>query len=171
MDIRCPHCGKKQTLSVAKLNASGGVVICPQCVSEFTVDVSNLPLEQAENPAPAASAPRRGFAFCPNCGNALPAKGLNFCPFCGVQLSMAETAEPAEPEPQEQPQSTPAAPVRQPQNAKPESTLTALPFVNAQHFAEHRHQPASLRFRLVAWAVIAALLALFVLMVWKGNAQ
>lgn len=167
MDIRCPHCGKKQTLSVAKLNASGGVVICPQCVSEFTVDVSNLPLEQTEKPAPAA-APHHGFAFCPNCGNALPAKGLNFCPFCGVQLAIAETAEP---EPKEQPQPTPVAPARQPKEAKRESTLTALPFVSAQHFNEHRHQPASLRFRLVAWAVIAALIALFVLMVWKGNAQ
>ena len=48
MELRCPHCGKKQTLTVAKLTASGGVVICPQCVSEFTVDVGKLPKELSQ---------------------------------------------------------------------------------------------------------------------------
>ena len=51
------------------------------------------------------------------------------------------------------------------------STLIALPFVKVPHFIPHKHEPASLRFKLMAWVVIATLIAFFVLMVWHGNVE
>ena len=177
MELRCPHCGKKQTLTVAKLTASGGVVICPQCVSEFTVDVSTLPKESpaVAEPTPEAAAapsPHNDVAFCPTCGKGLPTRGLNFCPFCGVPLPYAEVSTPATATPL---RATTAATPNTPAQSKPEhtdgNTLTALPFVKVPHFIPLRHEPASLRFKLLAWVVIAALIALFVMMVWHGNVE
>ena len=51
------------------------------------------------------------------------------------------------------------------------NTLAALPFVKVPHFIPQKHEPASLRFKLMAWVVIAALVAFFVLMVWHGNVE
>lgn len=170
MELRCPHCGKKQTLTVAKLTASGGVVICPQCVSEFTIDVSKLPKESpaVAEPAPEATAapnPHSEVAFCSTCGKGLPARGLNFCPFCGAPLPFAEVSTTASTAPHRKPQS----------KTKPHkpggNTLAALPFVKVPHFIPQKHEPASLRFKLMAWVVIAALVAFFVLMVWHGNVE
>lgn len=179
MELRCPHCGKKQTLTVAKLTASGGVVICPQCVSEFTVDVSKLPKESpaVAEPAPEAAAapnPHSEVAFCSTCGKGLPARGLNFCPFCGAPLPFAEvsttTATSAAPQ-RATMATTQKAPEQSKQASAEENTLIALPFVKVPHFIPHKHEPASLRFKLMAWVVIAALIAFFVLMVWHGNVE
>ena len=177
MELRCPHCGKKQTLTVAKLTASGGVVICPQCVSEFTVDVSKLPKESpaVAEPAPEAAVapnPHSEVAFCSTCGKALPARGLNFCPFCGAPLPFAEVSATASTAPQ---RATTAATQKAPEQNKPTqtegNTLAALPFVKVPHFIPQKHEPASLRFKLMAWVVIAALIAFFALMVWHGNVE
>ena len=178
MELRCPHCGKKQTLTVAKLTASGGVVICPQCVSEFTVDVSKLPKESpaVAEPAPevAAPNPHSEVAFCSTCGKGLPARGLNFCPFCGAPLPFAEvsttTATSAAPQ-RATMATTQEAPEQSKQASAEENTLIALPFVKVPHFIPQKHEPASLRFKLMAWVVIATLVAFFVLMVWHGNVE
>lgn len=185
MELRCPHCGKKQTLTVAKLTASGGVVICPQCVSEFTIDVSKLPKESpaVAEPAPEAATapnPHSEVAFCSTCGKGLPARGLNFCPFCGAPLPFAEvsatvstassTASSAAPQ-RATTTSTQKTPEQSKQASAEENTLAALPFVKVPHFIPQKHEPASLRFKLMAWVVIAALIAFFVLMVWHGNVE
>lgn len=185
MELRCPHCGKKQTLTVAKLTASGGVVICPQCVSEFTIDVSKLPKESpaVAEPAPEAAAapnPHSEVAYCSTCGKGLPARGLNFCPFCGAPLPFAEvsatvstassTASSAAPQ-RATTTSTQKTPEQSKQASAEENTLIALPFVKVPHFIPQKHEPASLRFKLMAWVVIAALIALFALMVWHGNVE
>ncbi len=181
MEIRCPHCGKKQSLSVAKLNASGGVVICPQCVSEFTVDLSQLPSESVpQEPAETHNAPaaQGEIAFCPSCGNRLPAKGLNFCPYCGSPLPFsaaapAQSSPSIDSHPSAQPSSTeeasPAAHTAADKTV--DQRLSALPFVKTPDFITHQHEPASLRFRIVAWLIILLLLFLFVLMLWKGNME
>ena len=180
MELRCPHCGKKQTLTVAKLTASGGVVICPQCVSEFTVDVSKLPKESpaVAEPAPevAAPNPHSEVAFCSTCGKGLPARGLNFCPFCGAPLPFAEVSATTSTASSAAPQRTTTAVAQEaPEQNKTTqtegNTLAALPFVKVPHFIPHKHEPASLRFKLMAWVVIAALVAFFVLMVWHGNVE
>lgn len=181
MELRCPHCGKKQTLTVAKLTASGGVVICPQCVSEFTVDVSKLPKESpaVAEPAPEAAAapnPHSEVAFCSTCGKGLPARGLNFCPFCGAPLPFAEVSATVSTASSVAPQratttSTQKTPEQSKQASAEENTLIALPFVKVPHFIPQKHEPASLRFKLMAWVVIAALIALFALMVWHGNVE
>lgn len=181
MELRCPHCGKKQTLTVAKLTASGGVVICPQCVSEFTIDVSELPKESSAvaEPAPEAAAaqnPHSEVAFCSTCGKGLPARGLNFCPFCGASLPFAEVSATASTVSSTAPQrATTAATQKAPEQNKTTqtggNTLAALPFVKVPHFIPQKHEPASLRFKLMAWVVIAALIAFFVLMVWHGNVE
>lgn len=177
MELRCPHCGKKQTLTVTKLTASGGVVICPQCVSEFTVDVSKLPKESpaVAEPAPEATAapnPHSEVAFCSTCGKGLPARGLNFCPFCGAPLPFAEVSATASTASSAAPQrATQEAPEQSKTTQTEGNTLAALPFVKVPHFIPQKHEPASLRFKLMAWVVIAALIALFALMVWHGNVE
>ena len=177
MELRCPHCGKKQTLTVAKLTASGGVVICPQCVSEFTIDVSKLPKESpaVAEPAPEATAapnPHSEVAFCSTCGKGLPARGLNFCPFCGAPLPFAEVSATASTASSAAPQrATQEAPEQNKTTQTGGNTLTALLFVKVPHFIPQKHEPASLRFKLMAWVVIAALVAFFALMVWHGNVE
>ena len=177
MEIRCPHCGKKQSLTLAELNASGGVVICPQCVSEFSVDVASVPDEPVVEPAeqtPAAEVAMK-IAFCPTCGKHLPVKGLNFCPFCGAPLPLSggnpvSPQAPAAAAPQPvQPQKKASAPKAAEET--PEQKLASLPFVKASHIVAPQHEPASWRFKLMAWVVIAVLIGLFVFMVWDGNLE
>ena len=181
MELRCPHCGKKQTLTVAKLTASGGVVICPQCVSEFTVDVSKLPKEspavaEPAHEAAAAPHPHSEAAFCSTCGKGLPARGLNFCPFCGAPLPFAEVSATASTASSAAPQratmaTTQKAPEQSKQASAEENTLIALPFVKVPHFIPHKHEPASLRFKLMAWVVIARPVAICVGRVGHGKGE
>ncbi len=184
MEIRCPHCGKKQSLSVAKLKASGGVVICPQCVSEFTVDLSQLPSEQPVADQASTQAPAQGeIAFCPSCGSRLPGKGLKFCPYCGNPLPMADAMPAPSVEGQTQGSAIQSSAAQSSGRAEGQSSakvaeaatveqrLTALPFIKTPDFITRHHEPASLRFSIVAWLVILALLFLFVLMLWKGNME
>lgn len=178
MELRCPHCGKKQSLTPAELNASGGVVICPQCVSEFSVDITSVPEEPVAEPeaqTPAAEVAMK-IAFCPTCGKHLPVKGLNFCPFCGAPLPLSDggsvahqapaTAAPQPTQPQEQAAATP-----KPVEETPEQKLASLPFVKTSHIVPRHHEPASWRFKIVAWIAIVVLIGLFVFMVWDGNLE
>lgn len=179
MELRCPHCGKKQSLSVATLTASGGVVICPQCVSEFPVDLATLREESAPKPEPTVGADfaqDADIAFCPTCGKRLPAKGLNFCPYCGAPLPFANAApSPASPQyggtaSVDTQKNTASAP-GEPEEKTLEQKLASLPFMKAPGFIAHQHEPASWRFSIVAWLVIVLLVALFALMVWHGNIE
>ncbi|MGM9869582.1 MAG: zinc ribbon domain-containing protein [Sodaliphilus sp.] len=170
MELKCPHCGKSQSLSLQSLRASDGMVICPQCVSEFHIDLKALP-QQPEPVAVAAEAPVQqhadGFAFCPICGKHLPAEGLNFCPYCGHTLTF-ESAPVALQAPAESPTESPH-PAKSAASAERE--LSMFPFVHTTHYSPQVDEPVSLRFKIMAWAAIAVLVALFVLMVWAGNGQ
>ena len=130
-------------------------------------------------PAPevaAAPNPHSEVAFCSTCGKGLPARGLNFCPFCGAPLPFAEVSATTSTASSAAPQRTTTAVTQEaPEQNKTTqtegNTLAALPFVKVPHFIPHKHEPASLRFKLMAWVVIAALIAFFVLMVWHGNVE
>ena len=50
MELKCPHCGKSQSLSLQSLRASNGMVICPQCVSEFHIDLKSVPQQPEPEP-------------------------------------------------------------------------------------------------------------------------
>ncbi|MCI6985912.1 MAG: hypothetical protein MR928_08085, partial [Bacteroidales bacterium] len=108
------------------------------------------------------------------CGKGLPARGLNFCPFCGAPLPFAEvsTTTATSAAPQRTTTAVTQEATEQNETTQTEgNTLAALPFVKVPHFIPHKHEPASLRFKLMAWVVIAALIAFFVLMVWHGNVE
>ena len=130
-------------------------------------------------PAPevaAAPNPHSEVAFCSTCGKGLPARGLNFCPFCGAPLPFAEVSATTSTASSAAPQRTTTAVTQEaPEQNKTTqtegNTLAALPFVKVPHFIPQKHEPASLRFKLMAWVVIAALIAFFVLMVWHGNVE
>ena len=69
MELKCPHCGKSQSLSLQSLRASNGMVICPQCVSEFHIDLKSVPQQPEPEPILAEASEHQpegdGFAFCP----------------------------------------------------------------------------------------------------------
>ena len=191
MEIRCPHCGKSQNLSRAELMASNGVVICPQCVSEFVIDLDEAPLDEI-TPQPASSSAAatttaataivEGITFCPHCGKNLPASGLNFCPFCGQTLNFSAPQLPADdapsqpagktpPEEETAKTSEPATDNSATSNSKNgDKELIDMPYVKPLSQRDiHREEPASLRYSIFAWVVIAILVATFVVLVVLGN--
>ena len=170
MELKCPHCGKTQSLSLHSLQASGGMVICPQCVSEFYVSLKQVPQEAIEqtqlSETPRSNAENQNFTFCPTCGKHLPAHGLNFCPYCGSSLSFtpAPDPQPATPAPEATPAATPAA-----ASHTTEKAIAELPFVHIPLYSAKPMEKVSLRFKITAWAVIAILVAIFITMVYLGN--
>ena len=171
MELKCPHCGKSQSLSLQSLRASNGMVICPQCVSEFHIDLKSVPQQPEPEPILAEASEHQpegdGFAFCPTCGKHLPAQGLNFCPYCGHTLTFDSAPASAHITDAAQESSEPTS-----QSASPaEREFSMFPFVHTGHYSPQMEEPVSLRFKITAWVVIAVLVALFVVMVYAGNGQ
>ena len=171
MELKCPHCGKSQSLSLQSLRASNGMVICPQCVSEFHIDLKSVPQQSEPEPILAEASEHQpegdGFAFCPTCGKHLPAQGLNFCPYCGHTLTFDSAPASAHITDAAQESSETTS-----KSASPaEREFSMFPFVHTGHYSPQMEEPVSLRFKITAWVVIAVLVALFVVMVCAGNGQ
>ncbi len=184
MKLTCPHCGKTVTMSLAQLASSAKMVVCPQCLGTFEaadVDTSGVPVAQQRVQAPEEPVLRqvRTVSFCHNCGEQLPAKGLRFCPFCGVKLDVSDIGAPAAaaalPDPIFPMQGNAQAPTQavpsqaQPQPQPQRDTLNSPLFSYTPHYrGSVVREPASARFRAVAFAVIAAQLLLLAVIIYYG---
>lgn len=171
MELKCPHCNKKLEMSLEEIALSGKHVVCPRCLCDFVahdVDVSGV-LPVAE-PA-SITAPQ----FCHSCGKSLPASGLSFCPYCGVSLKMPNVAKEAGVQVAQNVATVPHEPAMPlPLPHEPENGIPPIPYMPSYHLmtqpASRRWslEPASLKFRVLAWLVIAVLSAIFACIVWAG---
>ncbi|MBR5102551.1 MAG: hypothetical protein IK092_05455 [Muribaculaceae bacterium] len=172
MELKCPNCGKHIALSKEELATSTCMVVCPQCLEEWVVsdvDLEGVTPRVSRRDSQPATESTEAFRFCGECGKKLPAADLNFCPYCGKRLhpqptasnvasDIAVTPVPPEPSPEK------------PERPKPKGTPTITYFPYSPMFKRQwvEEKPASLPVRILCYLIIAALLALFVFIVYKG---
>ncbi len=172
MELKCPHCNKKLEMSLEEIALSGKHVVCPRCLCDFVahdVDVSGV-LPVAE-PATVPHVTK----FCHSCGKSLPASGLSFCPYCGESLKMPNVAKETDVQVAQNVATVPREPAMSPPVPRePENGIPPIPYMPGYHLmtqpASRRWslEPASLKFRVLAWLVIAVLTATFACIVWAG---
>ncbi len=176
-------------ISAEELNLHGGVVVCPQCLTEFHTEAgdrdTNSPtlLTRSRVVVPE----HLTYRYCHECGMKIP-EGVHYCPYCGHMLQLVGDAAPLMSESEtEQPDLESDTPqTDEPQAAtdvteaeKPQSTETkpthrserewspVLPsYRSLSRQARVRHK-ASRGFCLVAFVVILALLALLAYILYK----
>lgn len=94
MEYRCPECGKTLQVSIEELELHGGVVVCPQCLTEFHTVLD-------EYDTPQLSGLHRGrkvipehltYSYCHQCGHKIP-EGVHFCPYCGHSLRVVSAED------------------------------------------------------------------------------
>lgn len=182
MNLSCPHCGKGLSISHDELMVCRGVVICPQCLTEFVAEGVELPEPEPESPvAPGPALPEvqthGGERYCYGCGKELPHhEGLRFCPFCGVALlSNQQAAASTSPV---QVAAVQRQSVSEPQAAKSETksksssssqSPNAYRYVPKVFSKELRPEPPSLRFKIIAYFIVVVLVAIFGVIVYLGN--
>lgn len=157
-------------MSLEEIALSGKHVVCPRCLCDFVahdVDVSGV-LPVAE-PATVPHVTK----FCHSCGKSLPASGLSFCPYCGESLKMPNVAKETDVQVAQNVATVPREPAMSPPVPRePENGIPPIPYMPGYHLmtqpASRRWslEPASLRFRVLAWLVIAVLTATFACIVW-----
>ena len=184
MNLTCPHCGKGLSISHDELVVCRGVVICPQCLTEFVADGVELPEPEAVaqvDPKPAVLEVQShgGERFCYGCGRELPHhEGLRYCPFCGVPLLANEQSQPA----REPVVATVATQPRTAVSAKASgsksssklsssssSNTNAYRYVPNVYSKELPPEPPSLRFKILAYSIIMVLLAILGFIIYKGS--
>ncbi len=163
-------------------------VVCPQCLAVCRYENGALVVrDDSEAPyrhtAVVDTASTDASIFCHNCGKQLPA-GIRFCPYCGVDLKAPFTPhqpQPVQPQPTVQPpveEKKPAAKPQkesQPERPQPaqqvENKLRSLtPHYNSMHPRLHQHGTMpSTSFKIVAYLIIALLLALLVYIIIAGS--
>lgn len=183
MEKKCPRCGKIVVVSQEEIAMRDGVVVCPQCLAMFDTDgslhvSSDTGLSRASQPLTADSATQQAhYCYCPDCGKPLPAD-VNFCPYCGISLKNLTKTTPSPAVAVAQP-IVQAEPVVAQPVAMGAAIETGVPVTEAPswvpvyptyHYRKHKwgHGPASLRTRIAAYIIIAALLILFVFIVYQG---
>lgn len=183
--VVCPQC-------LAVCSYEGGVLVARD--DSDAPYRHNAPVAAPEpKQEPKQTFNQEGSRFCHNCGKQLPS-GISFCPYCGVDLKApfdekrTSTHETAAPQPAAQHTSAPKtthnpqkrqpvqqsthreAPVRQQQTAKVEDKLRT---VSRQYSSVHprpqenESMPGTL-FKVVAYTIILALLALLVYIIIAG---
>ncbi len=178
MNLTCPHCGKGLSISHDELVVCRGVVICPQCLTEFVADGVELPEPEAvaqvyPKPAVLEVQSHGGERFCYGCGRELPHhEGLRYCPFCGIALLSNQQVTPAA-------ETAPKATVSNPSataplsatksESKPKaSSSNAYRYVPKVFSKELRPEPPSLRFKVFAYSIMVVLVAIFGIIVYLG---
>jgi len=195
MKITCPHCGKELDISAEELTIHGGTAVCPKCLHVWQAAAVDTNLK-VHRSAP-RSASSKGvsddwgtFAFCYRCGKPLP-ENVQFCPYCGADLTQPfrgrsphaatrDENDTATTTPPRRDHAKPPTPRRAaaattttekkvsdqaPSNA---STLRYPPYRFDTRPLMPRVKKASLGFRIFAFIIIAALIALFFYIVYKG---
>ena len=187
MELRCPQCGKLLTVSQEEVLIHGSQVVCPQCLAVcryqdgqlFVRDDSDAPYRHTTN----VNALNNGNSrFCHNCGKHLPS-GISFCPYCGANLGAPfdkPKPEPKKTEPVPEPQPVKPQPAKEKAPSKPVRTAkthnevedklrTMSRHYNGTHPRLHQNGTMPSRtFKLVAYAIIALLLALLVYIIIAG---
>lgn len=175
MTYKCPQCGKPLNVSLEELARNGCHIVCPQCLADFEptgIDHQAIATLQASKNAAVIGdddVPRH----CHHCGHSLPATGLRYCPYCGKSLDFNAVAEPtavtvrptqptATPLPQTPvtPSATASAAEEQPTTRPP----LYMPFRPTE-----TEQAASPTFRGVCYAVIALLVAAWLVMIYLSS--
>ena len=168
MERQCPHCGKVTQVSDEELALHGNVVVCPQCLSVYSVDGATMTAEEARRMRHAGDEPADRAHYCSACGKHLPA-AVNYCPNCGARLS-GNTMLPSSPAAGSHAAAdSPAEPSPADKKNSDDGTLR-IPFLpyrfNPDSFGALLPQPkASRRTQAVAYTVILLLLALLVVII------
>ena len=187
MELQCPQCGKWMAVSKEELLQHDCQVVCPQCLAVCLYENDTLVVrDDSDAPyrhtATVVEPPKADTRFCHSCGKQLPA-GIRFCPYCGADLEapfekpqeivqpQPEPTKPVEtkrrPAVQEQEQPAPS-PVRQSSNQMEDKLRTiGHRYDGGIHLHQHGTMPST-AFKVVAYAVIAILLALLVYLIYAG---
>jgi len=168
-------------ISPEELAIHGNQVVCPQCLTVYGIEGNELTAQQV-------IAQRKGVlqqgavGYCYQCGARLPKGNFNFCPYCGVDLQalfesrLAHQSVTQDGEEEGSPANEPVAATNIPSvaerkvNADMGDMLRNL--APAHLPMQNRVSPksiASLRFRIVAYIVIALLVLVFIAIVIAGN--
>lgn len=192
MELKCPQCGKWMAVSREELLMHDCQVVCPQCLAVCLYENDTLVVrDDSDAPyrhtASVESSDNGNVSFCHSCGKQLPA-GIRFCPYCGADLKApfgkSQAPEP-KPQPQPQPQPRPVAekprrveekkkadpaPSRQ-QSIRVEDKLRTMSHhYNSSGMRLHQNGTMPSRtFKVIAYAVIALLLALLVYIIIAGS--
>lgn len=187
MELRCPQCGKLLTVSQEEVLIHDSQVVCPQCLAvcryqdgQLVVrDDSDAPYRHTTN---VNAVNNDNSRFCHNCGKHLPS-GISFCPYCGANLGAPfdkPKPEPKKTEPAPEPQPVKPQPTKEKAPSKPvraakthneveDKLRTMSRHYNGAHPRLHQNGTMPSRtFKLVAYAIIALLLALLVYIIIAG---
>lgn len=188
MELQCPQCGKWMAVSQEELLMHDSQVVCPQCLAVCRYengtlvvrDDSDAPYRHTANVDAAAN---EASQYCHNCGKQLPA-GIRFCPYCGVDLKAPFTPQQSEPQPsaqatqQQVTETKPAAETQKESRPQPEQQQSSRQVENKLRSMPHRynspvrlHQNGTMpstTFKIVAYTIIALLLALLVYIIIAG---
>lgn len=181
MNLTCPHCGKGLNISHDELVVCRGVVICPQCLTEFVAEGVELPEPEPESPVESGPVvlevqSHGGERYCYGCGKELPHhEGLRFCPFCGVALlsnqqAAASSAASVQMASAPEPRATVKAGSKSRATSSPSSSSSsnAYRYVPKVFSKELRPEPPSLRFKVIAYTIVVVLVAIFGIIVYLG---
>ena len=196
MELQCPQCGKWMAVSQEELLMHDSQVVCPQCLAVCRYEDDHLVVrDDSDAPyrhtATVAEMPRAEAHYCYSCGKQLPS-GIRFCPYCGADLEAPfdKTAdsvippktesEPVahqekrpspQPEPEPESKSKPKPVSRRPSSVtQVQDNLRTISHSyngSGMHLQQHGSKP-SVAFKVVAYTVIAVLLALLVYIINAG---
>lgn len=191
MELKCPQCAKVLTVSQEELVIHDSQVVCPQCLAVCRYENGALVVrDDSDAPyrhtAAVDTSKKDNSRFCHNCGKQIPA-GISFCPYCGADLNAPFESREASPAPVQ----APAAPVQQEKKPEPKKEQPAQPTTASRsqypsHVEDklrtmshryssehpHLHQNGSMpsrTFKIIAYAIIAALVALLVCIIIAGT--
>ncbi len=190
MELECPQCAKRLTVSPEELALHAGAVVCPQCLTVFDASGDVPEGTILERPVRVVEE-HLTYGYCPHCGRKIP-QGVNFCPYCGQ--SLADVGEDADTGDSAGNDGNPE-PVADEQTSSATSSGSHHGHSSGEHRSSHRHssrrqwqpvmpsyryaqtslgwrsgaQKASTLFAFVSWVVIAALIVLLAFIIHKVN--
>ncbi|MBQ6166424.1 MAG: zinc-ribbon domain-containing protein [Muribaculaceae bacterium] len=195
MELQCPQCGKWMAVSLEELVMHDSQVVCPQCLAVCLYQNGKLEARD-DSDAPYrhtatvdSTTKHDSSNYCHSCGKHLPA-GISFCPYCGADLAAPfdKKEAPAPKAPVQEPvQEAKPQPVREkPQPAARKQQAAERPREAANHVEEklrtvsrhytsvhpRLHQNGTMpgtAFKVIAYIIIALLLALLVFIIIAGN--
>lgn len=186
MELKCPQCGKVMTVSQEELVIHDSQVVCPQCLAVCRYDGNGLVVRNdSDTPyrhtASVKTTRHDVTRFCHSCGKQLPS-GISFCPYCGVDLMAPFKPEQPEPVIEQQPViEEPQEPLIEEQQPEPvtASRRQAASMEDKLRTMTHHYKSTQPRlhqngtmpgttFKIVAYTIIVALLALLVWIIIAG---
>ncbi len=189
MELKCPQCGKWMAVSREELLMHDCQVVCPQCLAVCRYENDTLVVrDDSDAPyrhtASVEATDSGNVSFCHSCGKQLPA-GIRFCPYCGADLK-APFGKSQAPEPQPKPEPRQRPVVEKPRPVEEKKKADPIPVQRQSNHVEDKlrtmshhynssgvvlHQNGTMpsrTFKIVAYAVIAVLLALLVYIIIAG---